>query len=363
MMGCQGPSTPLSSPSGSLSVPDDLIEPDPGDEPQPGPDPISEDLEICSDLNYEGVTWAERLSFDDRQALLLALNISGSYEGHSGWSNLTNNFDNQGLSMGLLNQTLGTGSLQPLLFKFRKNSPSSYQAVLPSSLRRAMDQMLDAWGAAKGLSAQSLAPIEPSLAEVDRNWIGHIATQIDPLNVDKFYAYPDMIRAYDAATDASVRWALNTIYTSSSGRTFKSEWKTALKNLASHPDYISLQIEAAHRLHDRALDYQVRLGFDELRGYLMLFDIAVQNGSLRQSHFNSFFSWRASNPNATPEQQMIRLVDIRAASSLPQYQEDVKSRKKTIVRGTGFVHGANRNLPQEYCYSPLKTYPIEANLP
>ena len=35
-----------------------------------------------------------------REALILALNISSSYEGGDSWQNLTNDFDEQGLTPG-----------------------------------------------------------------------------------------------------------------------------------------------------------------------------------------------------------------------------------------------------------------------
>ncbi|MCJ8277796.1 MAG: hypothetical protein MJK18_13215, partial [Bdellovibrionales bacterium] len=80
----------------------------PGDDTNTGvgtDDPMnSDDLGICSSLEFKGVTWSPELSQDDRVAFAIALNVSGSFEGHSGWSNLSNNFDGQGVSMGLLNQ-------------------------------------------------------------------------------------------------------------------------------------------------------------------------------------------------------------------------------------------------------------------
>lgn len=333
-------------------------------EPEPTPVPEPQlPLDICSKLNFENVTWSSRFDRADRNAFALALNISGSYEGHSGWSNLTNNFDGQGISMGLLNQTLGTGSLQPLLYKFRKVMPESYKAVVPSGLRTALGKMLDQWARDKGIAASTLSLTPLSIfainesAKADREYAPSMA------GVEKIYSSATDFQVMGVAESNSVKWALANVYTSSTGRTFKSEWKSALKAITAHPDYISLQIEAAEHLHDRALRYQGKLGFTELRGYLMLFDVSVQNGTLAQKHFDQYFAWARSNPRATEEQAQLKLIDIRAASSKPQYQDDVKSRKRTIVLGTGLVHGANRKLPQEYCYSPKMKYPLNADLP
>lgn len=328
--------------------------------------PEAPDLKICSTLNFDGVRWSERFDTTDHNAFALALNISSSYEGHAGWENLTNNFDGQGLSMGLLNQTLGTGSLQPLLYYFRKDYPTSYRASLTGSQKSAMDSMLNAWAQAKGISltAESVSPFNlvkvftNDLPEDTKEFIGKATGDID-----KYYAVKSEISIFGAAETASVNWALNNIYTSRSGTTFKSEWKSALKKIAGHPDYIGLQIEAAEYLHDRALSYVNRAGFTELRAYLMLFDIAVQNGSIRSYEFDEYFTWRNNNPNATEKAAQLKLADIRASNSNSQWQADVRSRKFTIVNGTGVVHGENRNLPQEYCYEPTMKYPLIVDNP
>ncbi len=324
-------------------------------------DPDVPDLKICSELNFEGVQWSARFDELDRNAFAIALNVSGSYEGQSGWSNLTNNFDGQGISMGLLNQTLGTGSLQPLLYLFKKDFPNSYSQVLTGTLKTQMDSMLNQWAQTKGIASIDSKVISPlNLVKVFTDAAPEEKILIQNKlseEVDKNYSAASEINVFGKAETDSVSWALRTVYTSSTGRTFKSEWKNALKAIAAHPDYISLQIEAAEYLHDRALRYSDRAGFTELRAYLMLFDIAVQNGSIRDSHFNTYFDWLSRNSGKTETEKLLQMVDIRAASSKPEYQDDVKRRKKTIVNGTGFVHGENRNLPQEYCYDPLIKYP------
>ena len=54
--------------------------------------------QVCSGLDFKGVTWPPSMTHEDELALELALNISGSYEGAEGWANLTGNFDGQGRS-------------------------------------------------------------------------------------------------------------------------------------------------------------------------------------------------------------------------------------------------------------------------
>src|ERR1035438_10073334 len=71
---------------------------------------FSTNLSICSGLDFAPVIWPPQLPKYQVESLELVLNIAGSYEGVRGWANLTNSFDDQGLSLGLLNQNLGQGS-------------------------------------------------------------------------------------------------------------------------------------------------------------------------------------------------------------------------------------------------------------
>jgi hypothetical protein len=130
-----------------------------------------------------------------------------------------------------------------------------------------------------------------------------------------------------------------------------------LKQIAGHPDYISQQIAAAQYIHDRAMQYRERTSWGQLRSYLYLFDIVVQNGRLRDRHFESYEEWLQSHISPPSEQeQMLKMLDIRIVDVIPKWQPDVRRRKGTIIRGSGFVHGANRDLPVEYCYDPLMSY-------
>ena len=74
---------------------------------------------ICSNLSFNNVLWPSPLTEFQVNVFALAMNISGSFEGPDGWTNLTNNFDGQGISLGLFNQNLGQGSLQPMMLKLR----------------------------------------------------------------------------------------------------------------------------------------------------------------------------------------------------------------------------------------------------
>lgn len=302
---------------------------------------------ICSALDFSQVTWPADYRESDQVAFSLAMNITGSFEGYAGWTNLSNNFDNQGVSMGILNQNLGQGTLQPLLIKMRDNHLSVLESALTESMLESMLDMLSDWESSKSTFTASLDDLT-------------LATEKEPINlaklsgdIDKFYAAPQL---KTGSNSASVRWAKRTLYTNSSGTNFKSAWKTALKTIAGDPSYVSLQIEAARYIHDRTHEYKRTLGWNELRSYLFLFDIVVQNGSLREKHFRQFDNWLASHPQSSEEEQMLEMLEIRVVDSHPKWQNDVRRRKTTVILGVGEVHGEDRDLPVEYCYDPVIDY-------
>ena len=300
------------------------------------------DLPICSALSFDDVTWPSTFEDYEKTALATALNISGSFEGRSGWSNLTNNFDGQGISFGLLNQTLGTGSLQPLLIEFSTKHATLGEQIFGTDNWLNLQSMLDDWASGRNIVISPTRVSEP--AEIHKSFVG------DAHNGDKLYVQQGLIMPLGASSN-SVTWALQNVYVDN-GRTFKSDWRTAFKTLGETPEYISIQIKAAQGLHKKTYGWFVKAGFAQFRAYLFLFDIAVQNGSLRTSHFNAYEEYLASNPGKTEQENMLALMEIRVASSLPQWQEDVRRRKSAIINDTGTVHGSFRDLPDEYCYSP-----------
>ncbi|MEM7647402.1 MAG: hypothetical protein AAF203_10865, partial [Pseudomonadota bacterium] len=301
---------------------------------------------ICSSLDFNNVTWPKDYRQTDQVAFSLAMNITGSFEGHAGWTNLSNNFDGQGVSMGILNQNLGQGTLQPLLIQMRENHLDILESVMTKSMLDSLLKMLKDWERARvsSFDLQRVAPPEVERRLVDLS---------DEGDIDKHYAFAGISLR---SNSKSVRWARKTLYTDSKGRKFKESWRKALKALAGDPAYVSLQIAAARYIHDRTHSYRERLGWTQLRSYLFLFDIVVQNGSLRDKHFEKFDDWMTEQARATEEEQMLEMLEIRVVDSNPKWQKDVRLRKTAVIKGVGYVHGEDRNLPIEYCYDPLLTY-------
>jgi hypothetical protein len=94
--------------------------------------------------------------------------------------------------------------------------------------------------------------------------------------------------------------------------------------------------------------------FREIRSMLLMYDYVTQNGGFNSTHKANFDSWMKANPLASESEKAAKLLEIRLVSVRPQYVDDVRRRKSTIMNGTGLVHGANRNLSKEYCFNLLE---------
>ncbi|TBR26417.1 hypothetical protein EPO15_00215 [bacterium] len=282
---------------------------------------------VCSGLDFSGVTWPGSFAYEDKLALSLALNVSGSFEGGDGWGNITDDFDDQGVSLGLLNQNLGQGSLQPLLVKLRDKHPAVLANVFSPAHLTSLLAMLAAW-----------QPPQTPQAPGANN----------PLDEPK----PGQILMSPSAA-AGVAWARQNLYV---GGKFDPVWQAELVTMAKTPEYVSIQIAAATWLHEQALAEEAQIGVKELRAYLMMFDVAVQNGGLHDEDVTDFKAWAKANPNASNLRKLEKVRDLRLRHVRRRFVVDVHSRKSAIIYGKGRVHGEMRDLPAQYCYSGLWPY-------
>lgn len=304
------------------------------------------ELGICSALPLDGITWPQALVLDDRRALALGLNISGSFEGRSGWANLSNNFDGQGFSFGLLNQNLGQGSLQPLFIKMRDRNGAVFKSLFTKSHYSSLLEMLSEYESSSFVSA-NFTSNDGRLSELD-----------EPANVQNLSS--DFVTGYSAISD-SVDWAVDTLY-SDNGKTFQAVWASELSNLGSHPGYVSLQIEASQKIHSKALDYMKTLKLTELRSYLFLFDVVVQNGGLYSDDLSDYAKYFGST-SPTETARLNKILELRLRQVKSEYKADVQARKTAIINGSGKVHGSSRNLQKDYCFTGRSAFKsADANL-
>lgn len=297
--------------------------------------------QICSDLPFDNISWPAGTDQLTATLFALAMNVSGSFEGGDGWDNISNNFDGQGLSLGLFNQNLGQGSLQPLLLSMRANSYDAMKRSFSSAQFTSIDGMLKKW------NGGTLTPLS---SKATQSSLDNFSDRISPLDDPALLAesgVPQMAqKASSTRNQVSVDWAVNNLFV---GSAFKKEWQTALQKMSASPEYISLQVQAAKYIHNRALGYMKKYNFKEMRAYLFFFDIVVQNGSLTSGVESKYATWVKSNASASETTKLKKILEYRLTLVRPQYVNDVKLRKTALIVGTGTVHGSKRDFRNEYC--------------
>lgn len=351
--GSKGSTTP--TPEGGTGIPAPSPSPSPQPTPSPSPSPAPEPApapaptpspapstgttnpvqNICSKIDFTGVTWPASLTSAQHTYYALALNITGSFEGNVGWKNISGNFDGQGISLGLLQQNLGQGTLQPLLIEMFRRDLKTMQTNFSSTNLTSLKGMLETWlGSSVGsadVGFEELFPEGGSFNELDMDF--------------------DVVQEQAMNNSQSVSWAVQKALDGSGN--VKSDWKASFQNMAVSNMYRSQQLEASTKIFTKALAYFKSLNFTELRFLLMMFDFVVQNGSIGSSHLDIYENWLDSHPGAPEEARALALLEARLTTVRPQYVADVRSRKTTIIKGTGVVHQTTRNLPKEYCYNPI----------
>lgn len=298
-----------------------------------------DDLAICSKLDFSDLDWPSTVSVGEREPFALALNISGSFEGTDGWANLTNNFDGQGLSMGLLNQCLGQGSLQPLLIQMRDQYVDEMRAQFSTANFNSLLGMLKKWESSIDANQfEDLLLTDYGFSKLDDAKMIESVTGFNPDN--EFHA------ELSTKNQNSVNWAVANLYNKSS---FKTDWAKQLTQLSIAAGYRSLQVSAALKLHVSALTLFKAFDLKQLRSYLFMFDIVVQNGGIPSAAMTNIFNEFKAHPQWNEVQKLNAILTERLKYVKKEYVKDVQLRKQSIINGTGTVHGSRRDYAKEYC--------------
>lgn len=268
--------------------------------------------------------------------MALSLNITGSFEG-GGWSNLANNFDGQGFSLGLNQQNLGQGTLQPILNTVLEQNRPLAEMLFTATNLRSLSSMLTAWSRSAAVMRVTASAINQPLFSEE--------SAISPLDE----GFPKIVSALGARENASVAWAVESVY-QSDRMTFKPDWKKSLQSFAAAAPFRSVQVKAANGMFTRASAYFTSFKFHELRSIILMYDFVVQNGGFTSAQAALMRQWDSENSGASETARLLKLLEIRVLSVRAQYRGDVNARKKAIINGVGTVHGSARNLPSQYCY-------------
>jgi hypothetical protein len=309
---------------------------------------------FCSQLDLVGVKWPTELSVSGQAHLGLALNITGSFEGRSGWANLSNNFDGMGFSIGLLQQNLGMGSLQPLLNDMLKTRTQAENFNISEAHVESLRSMMSQWNKDMSLKAAEMALSDADLFADDNKNISPYDMDSSVLQDSADFnsmAVLDENKGAGSANKNSVSWALKTIY-SDGGTTFKPVWADNLTKMAKSKPYISLQLKYAMKLYTQAFRYFTAFKLSTLSHFILMFDFVVQNGGFKQRVLTEYALKLKSKPNMTAQEKALLILELRIKDVIPRWQNDVSARKKTIIFSEGQVHGVKRNLKSEFCYDP-----------
>ena len=208
---------------------------------------------------------------------------------------LTGNFDGQGISFGVLQWNFGQGTLQPLLNEIVTSHPDVAAAIFQEDLAT--------------LTAVLSWPRERQL-----QWAASIQ---DPRRFRIFEPWRGFFRAL--------------------GRTSECQ---------------DLQVKYADRTRQTAQAMCRDFGVRTERALALMFDICVQNGSIRAdaaAAIRADFARLPSGDALALEVPRLRsIANRRAEAASPAFVEDVRVRKLTIANGEGTVHNVAYNLDQQF---------------
>ena len=215
-----------------------------------------------------------------------------------GFDVLVGNLDGQGVSFGLLQWNIGTGSLQPMLREFDRNHRQQFDAVF-----------------------------------------GPHANQLR------------IVLGQSRAEQLAFAWSIN-----NERNQVIEPWRTYFHRLGNDPAFQQIEIRVARQQMNVALHYAQHFGLRSERGLVLMFDLVTQQGvcwlrvrnrdpliqQARQAHQQT-----AGRPPG--EQELLRIIaTVIGHTSSERWRAKVLVRKMTIVTGTGTVHGRRFDLARDF---------------
>jgi hypothetical protein len=238
------------------------------------------------------------LSPAERKALEITSTLETGKRG--GFSGLSGNFDGQGLSFGLVNWTIGTGSLQPLLRDFARENPARWSAIFGVDAERFLRLILP-----KGEAATR-----------DQHRFA-----VEEMNVQQ------VVRG-------RTRWAI------------KAPWRGYFEQLSQDPAFRQIQIRYVRDLLTRAADFCRLFGLKSEQAFAFMFDAVSSHGKWwLTKKFGGVEKRRlmiearraplqAMSGGRLPEQQVLLIIaDVLAETSAPRWAAKVRARKRWFVTG------------------------------
>lgn len=237
---------------------------------------------------------------------LKALRITSTFETGRplDFASLAGNFDKQGLSFGLLQWNIKSGTLQPLLKDFVSLFPTKFAEIF-------------------GDHAESIKNLlfKQSLESQMRLFI-------------------------------SINNSTNHII---------KPWKSYFAKLGNDPDMQAIQIRAAKTRLLIAAPQMSEFGFKTERAFVFLFDIVTQHGQnwLKSKNRDKMISARFSQLKKNDDEKAIMRViaEILSVTVKPAFAKNVLERRNIIINGRGKLGKCEFDLEKDFglCDEPVRS--------
>jgi peptidoglycan hydrolase-like protein with peptidoglycan-binding domain len=228
-------------------------------------------------------TWVELMPTPAPSIFDRCLQLTADFEGH-GFRTIAGNFDGAGLTWGIIGYTLQHGEIQNILNEVRQRFPQLFDSAFGD-----------------------LKPV--LLAQLNKPW------------------------------QEQLQWA-NSISIGSNKVRIEEPWEQAFAALGNDSNVQEIQLRRVNKYWQIGARDASRFNLNTEAGIALCFDIAVQNGGIdHDAEERRITSWIKDNPGTGEGDVLVRMADVVAENSRPQYVEDVRTRKRTIATGDGNVHG------------------------
>jgi hypothetical protein len=128
-------------------------------------------------------------------------------------------------------------------------------------------------------------------------------------------------------------------------------WRSMFIALGADKTFQDIQLESAENYRRNAIQLWRQYALGSRRALALMFDIAVQNGSIDRVVHDRIFSDFAQVPPDGEDAEVERMRIIanrRAEAAAPQWVEDVRARKLLIANGQGALHGRQFDLAHQF---------------
>jgi hypothetical protein len=167
-------------------------------------------------------------------------------------------------------------------------------------------------------------------------------------------AWGSSITKYDYNADGTI--------VKGSGHALLPPWDGYFYNLGITPESIARQTQGVQPYFDKANTWKGDFTLWTRRGFALLFDIAVQSGSINTTAhpevedtiLNDFKTINLNDSRESIEVQKMQIIANRRADIVSaDYQQSYRDRKLAIANGTGTVYGgATSTIPYDLILEP-----------